>query len=133
MSACRQRHRSTLPDPCVDVCIAGGGPAGAALALRLAQLGRTVAVVEKAAFPRMHVGESLTAGVLPMLDILGVRDAIENAGFLRAGQATVLWAGELRCHELHSEGLQVDRGRFDSILLRAAAANPLVRIFQPAR
>jgi flavin-dependent dehydrogenase len=125
-----------LPDAanvCVDVCIAGAGPAGAALALRLAQLGRSVVVVEKAAFPRMHVGESLTSGVLPMLDILGVRDAMENAGFLRAGLANVLWAGELRSHQLHGGGLQVDRGRFDSILLCAAAVNPLVRIHQPAR
>jgi flavin-dependent dehydrogenase len=117
----------------VDVCIAGGGPAGAALALRLAQLGRTVAIVEKAAFPRLHVGESLTSGVSPMLDVLGVRDAIESAGFLRAAHATVLWAGELRNHRLHDGGLQVDRGRFDSILLRAAAANALVRVYQPAR
>jgi flavin-dependent dehydrogenase len=117
-----------------DVCVVGGGPAGAALTLRLAQFGRSVALVEKASFPRAHVGESLTGGVWPLLDVLGLRSAVETHGFLKSEWASVEWAGERRRYRTHGgAGLQVDRGRFDALLLREAAAMPCVRIYQPAR
>lgn len=113
--------------------MAGGGPAGAALAIRLAQLGRSVAIVEKAVFPRRHVGESLTGGLMPLLDVLGLRSQVESAGFLRSDYATVNWAGQTRRTSLHTGGLQVDRAVFDRILLRAAASYDSVRVFQPCR
>ncbi|MCU1328645.1 MAG: hypothetical protein JWN34_4015 [Bryobacterales bacterium] len=123
-----------MPDLTVDVCIAGAGPAGAALALRLAQLGRTVALVEKSPFPRTHIGESLTGGVMPLLDALGVRSEIEAAGFIVSAWATVEWGGELRRYQVHGgPGLQVDRGRFDGLLLAAADRFPEVKLHQPAR
>ncbi|HEY2925983.1 FAD-dependent oxidoreductase, partial [Piscinibacter sp.] len=43
----------------VDVCVIGGGPAGSASAIRLAQLGHRVVLVERAPRGRAHVGESL--------------------------------------------------------------------------
>ncbi|MBV9250373.1 MAG: tryptophan 7-halogenase, partial [Acetobacteraceae bacterium] len=89
------------------------------MALRLAYLGRTVALVEKAVFPRPHIGESLGAGVLPLLDVIGLRTAVERADFVPMSGTTVSWAGEM----FHSEtvgGYQVDRGRFDTVLLDAA-------------
>jgi flavin-dependent dehydrogenase len=113
-----------------DVCVIGGGPAGAALALRLAKLGRRTILIERDAFPRLHVGESLTGGTLPLLEVLGVRDEIENAGFLAAPRATVLWAGQLRLHETHG-GYQVNRGIFDALLLNAARRAG-VEVRQPA-
>lgn len=114
-----------------DVCVIGGGPAGASLALRLAQLGRSVVVIEKHCFPRRHLGESVTGGVLPLLQVLGVQRRMESAGFIDAPRSTVLWAGRLNSRETHG-GYQVDRGIFDEILLsEARSAGALVK--QPAR
>ena len=76
-----------------EVCVIGGGPAGSALARRLRQLGHSVVIVEKRAFPRPHIGESLVGDVLPLLDVLGVRSQIESAGFLRPEGMFVRWAG----------------------------------------
>lgn len=117
-----------------DVCIVGGGPAGAALAIRLAQLGRTVALIEKSADDRRAAYESLPAGIAPQLALLGVGDAVAAAGFVAAPYATVRWGGEHR-HDLAPGGgsLLVDRARFDAILRAAAARQPGVELRQPAR
>jgi flavin-dependent dehydrogenase len=115
-----------------DVCVVGGGPAGAALACRLATLGRHVVVVERHPFPRPHVGESVSPGVWPLLDMLGARTAVEAAGFQRAIEALVHW-GSPEPHPLMNAepGLTVDRGVFDQLLLdRARAAGATV--LQPA-
>ncbi len=116
-----------------DVCVVGGGPAGAALAIRLAQLGRRVVVVEKAGFPRPHLGESLTAGVRPLLELLGMQAAIDAGGFIASPGATAAWAGEQRHYRVPGgSGLQVDRARFDALLLGRAAVMPGVTVCQPA-
>src|SRR5581483_6591552 len=97
-----------------DVCVVGGGPAGASLALRLAQLGRRVAVIEKMAFPRPHVGEALAPGIHALLEVLGVGEAVSAAGFLSSAWATVAWAGRPRRYQVHGGPcLLVNRGRFD--------------------
>ncbi len=104
-----------------DVCVIGGGPAGAALGGRLRQLGHSVVVVERESFPRPHIGESLTSGILPLLDLLNVRTEVESAGFLRPEGAIVRWVGPPERRLSGGElGFQVDRGRFDQILLRTA-------------
>ena len=56
-----------------DAVIIGAGPAGATIALLLAQRGWRVAVVEKSSFPRKKVcGEFVSATNLPLLDRLGI-------------------------------------------------------------
>lgn len=119
-----------------EICIVGGGPAGAVTALRLAQLGHSVQLLERASFPRPHVGESLAPGIWPLLDFLGLRQSIEGNGFLRQSPAIVHWRGpsEQGAAAGHGpmDGLLVDRGRFDQLLLRKAAENG-VKVFQPAR
>jgi flavin-dependent dehydrogenase len=66
----------------LDALIIGGGPGGATSALLLAKAGWSVALVEKASFPRGKVcGEFLSATNLPLLRHLGVAESfLELAG-----------------------------------------------------
>jgi flavin-dependent dehydrogenase len=115
-----------------DVCVVGGGPAGAALACRLAKLGHSVVVVERHPFPRPHVGESLSPGAWSLLEVLGARAAVEAERFPRPLEARVRWgAPEVRRPLGAEPGVSVDRGVFDRLLLdRAGEAGATV--LQPA-
>ena len=117
----------------VQVCVVGGGPAGATAARRLALLGHSVVLIEKSRFPRPHIGESLTGGVLPLLEVLQLRNEIEREGFLRTSTALIRWAGatEVR-NTFGAPGFQVERSRFDEIILKAAESAGAA-ILQPAR
>ncbi|SDX90062.1 Dehydrogenase (flavoprotein) [Ruegeria halocynthiae] len=117
-----------------EICVIGGGPAGSATALRLAQLGRNVCLVERQQFPRQHVGESLPSSIWPILKLLGIDQPIAQAGFLRSSGSILHWAGafERRGMDGGHPGLLVDRGQFDAMLLRTAQATG-VRVIQPAR
>jgi menaquinone-9 beta-reductase len=56
-----------------DVAVVGGGPAGAAAAIRLARAGRNVVLVDKATFPRDKCcGDGLTTGALRRYEALGL-------------------------------------------------------------
>lgn len=117
-----------------EVCVIGGGPAGAALASRLAMRGHSVIVIERMRFPREHVGESIGPGIWPLLQSLVVREQIEAAAFARPRAALVRWESEevSRGSAGVDGGLCVDRGAFDALLLeRARSAG--ARILQPAR
>ena len=72
----------TLEAEAFDAIILGAGPAGTTSAIRLAQAGWSVALVEKSQFPRRKVcGEFLAASTLPLLDALGVSASfLEIAG-----------------------------------------------------
>lgn len=115
-----------------DICVVGAGPAGSALAARMAALGHRVCLVERATFPRPHLGESLTPGVLPLLEVLGAREAVEAAGFSRVDVVRVQWGQGLQWRrDPRREGLLVDRGRFDALLLDHARGLG-VHVLQPA-
>ena len=63
----------------VDVCIVGGGPAGAACAIVCAQSGLRVAIAEREDFPREKVcGDCLNPACWPVLRRLGVADAVRR-------------------------------------------------------
>ena len=64
-----------------DVLVVGGGPGGSSAATFLARGGLRVAVVEREAFPRFHVGESLVPANMLLLERLGVLDPVKARGF----------------------------------------------------
>jgi len=103
-----------------DVCIVGGGPAGSILALRLARLGHSVVVYERSAFDRPRIGESLSRGVWPLFDVLGVLPEILRAGFLPIDRAMVRWESDAIVERMQPPSLAVDRPRFDALLLDLA-------------
>ncbi len=115
------------------VCVIGGGPAGAVFALRMAELGHAVTLVERSPFPRRRLGEALTPGVIPLLQAVGAKDAVERAGALPIARIRHLWDGPARWRtDSAAQGRVLDRGRLDALLLEHARAAG-VEILQPAR
>lgn len=116
-----------------DVCVIGAGPAGICLASRLAQLGHEVCLIERTPFPRSRLGESLSPGVLTLLETTGAREAVTRAGFSRVREIMVHWEQE-RPHlrrDPEARGMLVDRALFDLLLLEHARCLG-VRVLHPA-
>lgn len=115
----------------VDAVVAGGGPAGSVCAARLARRGRRVVVLEKASFPRFHLGESLLPWSLPVLDEIGVLPAIEARFMPKYGarfhddvtgrKDRFAFAGAWRGDADHA--FQVPRADFDAALFEHASAS----------
>jgi flavin-dependent dehydrogenase len=66
-----------------DVIIIGAGPAGTTAATLLAQKGRRVLVLEKAKFPRYHIGESLMPYCWFSLNRLGLVEEMNKRAFTK--------------------------------------------------
>jgi 2-polyprenyl-6-methoxyphenol hydroxylase-like FAD-dependent oxidoreductase len=117
------------PNRC-DVTVIGGGPAGSTVAALLAEKGWHVEVLEKDHHPRFHIGESLLPHSMPMLERLGVLDAVAGIGIRKYGAEllspedgrtrTVYFANAVA--ESRPYAYQVKRAEFDEILFRNAAA-----------
>jgi flavin-dependent dehydrogenase len=120
----------TVPAPGdSDVLVIGGGPAGSTAATLLARRGWSVQLLEKARHPRFHIGESLLPMNLPVLERLGVMDAVERIGVRKlaadfpsggAGYGSFRFARALDMQRDHA--FQVRRSEFDELLFRNAAA-----------
>ena len=116
-----------------DVCVIGAGPAGSVFAARMAQLGHRVLLVEQERFPRLRLGESLSPGVQPLLKAAGLETTIEASGAKRLREVSIDWAEGPRLREdPREQGLLVDRGAFDLMLLERARGFG-VEVRQPAR
>ena len=78
----RERQDSASQErPMADVCVIGAGPAGSIFAARMAQLGHHVHLIERQRFPRRHLGESLSPGVMTLLRAADMHETVEAAGF----------------------------------------------------
>ena len=123
-----------------DVLVVGGGPGGSSAATFLSRGGLRVALAEREAFPRFHVGESLLPANMPVLERLGVLDAVKARGFLvKYGAYFHDQDMDLGYQFFFREGkpwpsytYEVQRGEFDQILLDHAAQQPNVTLLQPA-
>ncbi|MBM3943794.1 MAG: FAD-dependent oxidoreductase [SAR202 cluster bacterium] len=63
-----------------DVVIVGGGPGGSAISMYLKDLGISSVIVEQEAFPRYHIGESMTGEAGALLRGLGFGEEMKKAG-----------------------------------------------------
>lgn len=109
-----------------DVAVAGGGPAGAATALRLAAAGHSVAVVERG-YDRHRIGETLAPSVQPLLRELGVWDRFTALEPLPSWGVRSVWADPQPAEHAHlasgwGSGWHVDRRAVDAMLADAASA-----------
>ena len=112
-----------------DVAIIGGGPAGSSAGTLLAKAGRRVVIFEKEKFPRFSVGESTLPAVLNTLERMGVKEKIDNGGFLIKYGGEIVSACGQRVRFYFRNGFkakrptayQVLRSEFDKILLDHAA------------
>jgi len=114
-----------------DAIVIGGGPGGSAAATFLAQAGRRALVLEKEVFPRFHVGESLLPYNQPLFAEMGVLPKLEAAGFVRkygaqfhlgTGAKSLKLVFRNGCFTRHAEAFQVERSKFDHLLLEHARA-----------
>lgn len=110
----------------VDVAVVGGGPAGCAAAISLAQSGRRVALLERTVYGATRVGETLPPSVQPLLRGLGVWERFLADGHAPAPGLLVQWGGGEPYETDHifnpyGYGWNLDRLRFDRSLYEAAS------------
>jgi flavin-dependent dehydrogenase len=121
----------------IDVLIAGGGIAGAALAMGLAQRGFSVEVFERANFPREKLcGEGLMPAGVAALERLGVpvpRDAAEFLGIRYRGGAHSAEGRFPRVGAMPQTGQGIRRRDLDYLLAQRAASTPGVTFHTGSR
>lgn len=109
-----------------DVAVAGGGPAGAALATFLARQGHRCIVFEPKKFPRYHIGESLIPHTYGILGRLGLLPKLRASAFPKKHSVRfVAQDGRGSAPFYFSETIpgegavtwQVERGEFDRLML----------------
>lgn len=107
-----------------DVVVIGAGPGGSVAASFLAAAGRSVLMLERASFPRYHIGESLTGIAGKFIDELGLSGVMDTMQFPPKVGVTVIGS------DSHNEFFvpvpfstwQVRREDFDKILMDRAVA-----------
>ncbi|MEW6304792.1 MAG: NAD(P)/FAD-dependent oxidoreductase [Verrucomicrobiota bacterium] len=115
-----------------DVAVAGGGPAGAALATFLARAGHRCVIFEQSRFPRYHIGESLIPHTYGVLDRLGLLPQLRTSNFpvkhsvrfvARNGAESVPFYFSETIPGERARTWQVERSQFDVLMLNHARAN----------
>jgi flavin-dependent dehydrogenase len=121
-------ERKQMQRPGSKVVIAGGGPAGSSLAIRLARAGYSITLVERDRFPREKLcGEFISPECFRHFQELGVFDAMLSMGgdrifethfYTQKGRSTMVpteWFGG-------PFSLSLSRSAMDDVLLRRAKA-----------
>lgn len=119
----RQSH------PEYDAVVIGGGPGGNAYAITMARRGHSVLLLEKAQFPRFHIGESMLTATADTLQHLGVLDEMQKRGYVvKRGVELTGDTGWVRRVDFATIGdghrewtNQVERADLDKLLLDTAA------------
>jgi flavin-dependent dehydrogenase len=113
------------------VLVIGAGPAGCTAARLLALWGHDVRLVARPhAAGTIGLAESLTPSCGKFFDLLGIRDAIDAAGFVPTSGNTVWWGSTTPRVETFANGAwgwQVTAPRLDAVM-RTAAAEAGVRV-----
>lgn len=122
-----------------DVLIIGGGPAGACTAIDLARRGYRVSILEKAKFPRFHVGESLLPCINPLFDGLGLEETLAGVPKVVKRGAEMVSAGDRGTGTLlnfdagrrwgRTQTFNVERAVLDQALLDHAASQKNIRSY----
>ncbi len=126
-------HSETFDLETFDLIVIGGGPGGSTVATLVAKAGFRVLVLERAHFPRYHIGESLVpATTHGIADLLGIREELKAQGYpvkygacFRWGKSPEPWCfdfGKLPTLGTVDAGYayQVERAKFDDLLLKNA-------------
>jgi flavin-dependent dehydrogenase len=105
-----------------DVCVIGGGPAGAAAALTLARYTQhQVLLVEASRYGSTRVGETVSAGIVPLLSYLGAGSVLASDATLQSFGSAGAWGSDQVVERDfiftgRGQGLHLDRSRFDAAL-----------------
>ena len=131
MSSTASMETQTI-DNDYDVIVIGAGPAGATTAALTAEYGHKTLVVDRMAFPRFHVGESLIPETYWPLKRLGLIEQLKESAFPKkysvqfvtemGKESAPFYFDEHKPHE-SSQTWQVWRDDFDRMLLQKAVDN----------
>jgi flavin-dependent dehydrogenase len=109
-----------------EVVVIGGGPAGATVSTLLAQHGRRVLLLERATFPRHHIGESLMPQTWWVFQRLGMLPKLKASDFTPKESVQFVSSSGVDSQPYYftdrdrnewSVTWQVKRDRFDKLML----------------